>query len=114
MILGYIESVLPIYLLVLLIISRFKSKIKYYCRDDGDNYDRNDCEWYLANIKISLIIGLIPILNIFLLLYWIFLFFIELPDCLVVRVLKKIATTVNDKLTEFINYVFLDKKDKKC
>jgi len=111
-IITYLELVLPVYLLILLLIVRLKKVIKHLCRKDAEYWERDDCNWYLSTIKISLFIGLIPIFNVFTLLQWIYLLFIDLPDCSLVKTLNKISTTINDKLTEFINYVLLDNKEK--
>jgi len=110
MTLEYVKLVLPIYLLILLAIIRLKKVIKYLCRKDAENWEKDDCEWYLNTIKVSLIIGLVPIVNIFILIQWIYLLAVDLPDCLLVKTLDKVITTIDSKLTDFINYVFLDKK----
>jgi len=102
-ILAYLGLALPVYLLTLLLIINLKSRIKYLCNEASDVLERYDCKGFLTSIKISIIIGLIPVINIFILVFWIIMFFLELPN-------TKLGI-IDKKLTKFVNYLFLDKKD---
>jgi len=108
----YIYLVFPVYLLIILAIIRLKKVIRYFCREDAVRWEKDECRWYLKTVKLSLILGLIPVINLFILMEWVYLLYTDLPNCLLIKFLKKIIKTINVKLTDFVNYLVLGKVNK--
>jgi len=114
---AYLEMTLPIFILIILIMSTFKNDFKEACFGEVDYGE--ECENTKSIITLSFILSFIPVVNLVILLLWTFAFIITSENTVMKLIrnkiiecwdnFKNIKNSCWNKLREKISSIFISK-----
>jgi len=106
-ILAYLEVVLPYSILTMLLINRFRNKFKEICSNESD-WAKEECEDIKTEISLSIVLSLIPLVNLIVLILWFIRYVDECDDAILKFVKDKLSICWN-RLKNSISKIFIGK-----
>jgi len=107
-ILAYLEVVLPYSILTMLLISRFRNKFKEICSSESD-WAKEECENIKTEITLSIVLSLIPLVNLLVLVFWFIRYIKECDDDVILKFVKDKLSICWNKLKNNVSKIFISK-----
>ena len=107
-VLAYLEVVLPYSILTMLLINRFRNKFKEICSNEND-WAKEECEDIKTEITLSIVLSLIPLVNLLVLVFWFIRYVRECGDDTILKFVKDKLSICWNRLKNSISKIFIGK-----
>jgi len=105
---AYLGVTLPYLLITILLMLRFRGKFRDICFNEN-SWAREECEDIKTEITLSVILSLIPIINLFVVPFWFVRYINEYKDDPILKFLRNSITNLWVIIKNKISYIILGK-----